>query len=140
MLRPGRAGANTAADHIALLDEALAQLPVKCQADDAEGGVDMLVRADSAGATHGFVDAIVAKGMEFSIGFDVTEAVRLAILRVPKNAWAEPMGQDMEPREGAGVAEITGFVDLSAWPAGTRLLRSPAANNLIPAPSAPSPS
>ncbi len=98
----------------------MAQLPVKCQADDAEGGVDVDARADSAGATHGFVNAIVAKGMEFSIGFDVTEAVRLAILRVPKNAWAEPMGQDMEPREGAGVAEITGFVDLSAWPAGTR--------------------
>jgi len=122
MLRPGRAGANTAADHIALLDQALAQLPVKCKADDPEGGVDMLARADSAGATHGFVDAIVAKGMEFSIGFDVTEAVRLAILGVPKDAWAEPMGQDMEPREGAGVAEITELMDLSAWPAGTRAI------------------
>lgn len=76
MLRPGRAGANTAADHVALLDEALAQLPVKCKADDPEGGVDFVVRADSAGATHGFVAAIVAKGMEFSIGFDVTHSCR----------------------------------------------------------------
>lgn len=122
MLRPGRAGANTAADHIAVLDEALAQLPVKCKADDPEHGVDILVRADSAGATHGFVNAIVAKGMEFSIGFDVTEAVRLAILKVPNNAWVEPMRQDMEPREGAGVAEITGHLDLSAWQAGTRAI------------------
>jgi hypothetical protein len=122
MLRPGRAGANTAADHVKLLGEALAQLPVKCKGDDPEGGVDMLVRADSAGATHGFVDAIVAKGMEFSIGFDVTVSVRLAILQVPKNAWAEPMRQDMEPREGAGVAEITEFLDLSAWPTGTRVI------------------
>ena len=122
MLRPGRAGSNTAADHIVLLDRALAQLPVKCQGDDAEGGVAMLVRADSAGATHGFVDAIVAKHMEFSIGFDVTVAVQVAILAVPTDAWAEPMGQDMAPREGAGVAEITDYLDLSAWPAGTRAI------------------
>ena len=121
-LRPGGAGANTAADHIALLDQALAQLPVKCKADDADHGVDMLVRADSAGATHGFVNAIVGKHMEFSIGFDVTLAVRLAILQVPKDNWVEPMHQDMEPREGAQVAEITEWLDLSAWPAGTRAI------------------
>jgi hypothetical protein len=122
MLRPGRAGANTAADHIALLDRALAQLPVKCKGDDPEHGVDMLARADSAGATHGFVNAIVAKQMEFSIGFDVTVAVCLAILKVPKAAWEEAMRQDMEPREGAQVAEITEFLDLSAWPPGTRAI------------------
>jgi hypothetical protein len=122
MLRPGRAGANTAADHVGLLGEALAQLPVKCRADDPDGGVDILVRADSAGATHGFVNAIVAQGMEFSIGFDVTQSVCLAILGVPENAWLEPMHQNMEPREGAGVAEITGYLDLSAWPAGTRAI------------------
>jgi len=46
-------------------------------------GVDVLVRADTAGAAHGFVDAIVAKHFEFSIGFDITEAVRLAITDVP---------------------------------------------------------
>jgi Transposase DDE domain group 1 len=122
MLRPGRAGANNAADHIALLDEALAQLPVKCKAADPEGGVDIVVRADSAGATHGFVNAIVAKHMEFSIGFDVTVAVRLAILQVPTDRWIEPMRQDMEPREGAWVAEITDYLDLSAWPPGTRAI------------------
>jgi DDE family transposase len=122
MLRPGRAGSNTAADHVALLDEALAQLPVKCKADDAEHGVAMLVRADSAGATHGFVNAIAAKQMEFSIGFDVTVAVQVAILQVPKGNWVEPMRQDMEPREGAQVAEITEYLDLSAWPEGTRAI------------------
>jgi hypothetical protein len=122
MLRPGRAGANTAADHVKLLGDALAQLPVACKGDDPDHGVDMVVRADSAGATHGFTDAIVAKGMEFSIGFDVTGAVQVAILQVPKAAWVEAMRQNMEPREGAGVAEITGFLDLSAWPAGTRAI------------------
>jgi hypothetical protein len=122
MLRPGRAGANTAADHVALLEEALAQLPVKCKGDDPHAGVEMLVRADSAGATHDFVKAIVAKKMEFSIGFDVTVAVQKAILQVRKGNWVEPIRQDMEPREGAQVAEITQWLDLSGWPDGTRAI------------------
>jgi len=121
-LRPGSDGANTAADHIDLLDAAVAQLPVATKADDPENGMDVLVRADTAGATHGFVNAIVAKRFEFSIGFDITEAVRLAILDVPEAAWQIPMTQDMEDREGAGVVEITPWLDLSAWPKGTRAI------------------
>jgi hypothetical protein len=50
LLRPGRAGSNDAADHLEVLDRALAHLPV----DAAE--VVMLVRTDTAGATHEFVD------------------------------------------------------------------------------------
>lgn len=121
-LRPGGAGANTAADHVELLDAAVAQLPVVTRADDPEAGMEVLVRADTAGATHGFVDAIVAKGFEFSIGLDITEAVRLAILEVPARAWQTPMTQDMQDREGAGVTEITAYLDLSAWPGGTRAI------------------
>jgi hypothetical protein len=119
-LRPGSDGANTAADHIELLDTAIAQLPVTTKADDPAAGMDVLVRADTAGATHGFVDAIVAQHFEFSIGFDITEAVRLAILEVPEAAWQTPMTQDMGDRDGAGVVEITPWLDLSAWPAATR--------------------
>jgi hypothetical protein len=121
-LRPGGAGANTAADHVELLDAAVAQLPVATRADDPTAGMGVLVRADTAGATHGFVDAIVAKGFSFSIGLDITEAVRLAILSVPERAWATPMTQDMEDRDGAGVAEITSYLGLSAWPEGTRAI------------------
>jgi len=121
-LRPGSAGANKASDHVCLLDAAVAQLPVSTKADDPTGGMDVLVRADTAGATHGFVDAIVAKHFEFSIGFDITEAVRLAITDVPANAWAAPVTQDLEEREEAGVAEVTAYLDLSAWPPGTRAI------------------
>jgi hypothetical protein len=121
-LRPGGAGANTAADHIELLDAAIAQLPVITRADDPAAGMEVLVRADTAGATHGFVNAIVAKHFEFSIGLDITEAVRLAILSVPERAWQTPMTQDMADRDGAGVAEITAYLDLSTWPAGTRAI------------------
>ena len=121
-LRPGSAGANKAADHVELLDAAVAQLPVSTKADDPEGGADVLVRADTAGAAHGFVDAIVAKHFEFSIGFDITEAVRLAITDVPADAWQAPVTQDLEERAEAGVAEITGYLGLSAWPEGTRAI------------------
>jgi hypothetical protein len=121
-LRCGSAGSNTAADHVELLDAAVTQLPVVTTADDPEGGVRVLVRADSAGATHGFVDAIVAKGFEFSIGFDVTEAVRVAVLSLPERVWQTPMTQDMDDRDGAGVAEITRYVDLSGWGEGVRAI------------------
>jgi hypothetical protein len=50
MLRPGNAGANTAVDHIALLDQALAQLP-----DEYRHGWPILVRTDGAGASKAFL-------------------------------------------------------------------------------------
>ena len=44
-LRPGNAGSNTAADQIAVLDDALAQVP-----DASRHGHPILIRADGAGA------------------------------------------------------------------------------------------
>jgi hypothetical protein len=44
---------NTTADHITVLDMALAQMP-----DAHRHGSDILIRADSAGASHGFLDQI----------------------------------------------------------------------------------
>ena len=68
-LRRGSAGANTAADHICLLDAAVAQLRLQTKdqlrlqtkEEGPENGVEVLVRAGSAGATHGFVNAALAK-------------------------------------------------------------------------------
>lgn len=122
VLRAGNAGSNTAADHIEVLDAALAQLPVKTKKADPEGGEWMLARADSAGATHGFVDALRERGLEFSIGFAMDESVREAVLGLDSSAWTEAIRQDCEVREGAEVAEITADLDLSAWPEGTRAI------------------
>jgi len=122
ILRPGNAGANTASDHIDALDLALEQLPVTPRGIDPTNGVAMLARADSAGATHDFLDALRRHGIEFSVGFDITEAVRLAILEVPATAWVEAVDQDYELREGAQVAELTDLLDLSSWPARTRAI------------------
>jgi hypothetical protein len=121
-LRPGNAGANTAQDHVELLDAALAQLPLPTRAEDPEQGPRVLVRSDSAGASHGFVDAIVERGLEFSVGFDVTEPVREAILQLPERSWVVAITKELEEPEGAQVAEITGLLDLSSWPQGSRVL------------------
>ena len=114
VLRPGNAGANTAADHVTLLELALAQLP--------EGAVNpgTLVRCDSAGATHAFLDAVVARGLAFSVGYDLSERVRAACLAVPEEAWLPALDSEGGEREGAWVAELP--LDLSSWPLGTRAL------------------
>lgn len=114
ILRPGNAGANTAADHVEVLDLALAQLPA------AAVGPGLLVRADSGGATHAFLDHVTARSLCFSVGFDLTEPVREAILALPKKAWRPALTQAGEPREGAAVAELA--LDLSRWPRGTRAI------------------
>jgi hypothetical protein len=114
ILRPGNAGANTAVDHIEVLDLALGQLP-----EDARGP-GLLVRADSSGATHAFLDDVAARGLRFSVGFDLTEPVRAAVLAVPERAWRPALSQAGDPKDGAAVAELT--LDLARWPAGTRAI------------------
>lgn len=114
ILRPGNAGANTAADHVAVLERALAQLP------EEAAGRGTLVRCDSAGATHAFLDAVSARGLAFSVGCDLTERLRAAILALPESAWLAALDAGGDPREGAWVAELP--VGLSAWPSGTRAI------------------
>jgi Transposase DDE domain group 1 len=121
LLRPGNRAPHNPDDHIEVLDLALAQLPVKAKGPDPVDGVAMLARADSAGASHKFVDALVERGIEFSIGMEMRKAVRLAILALPASAWTEAITAKCEIREGADVAELS-TLDLSRWPAGTRAI------------------
>jgi hypothetical protein len=122
LLRPGNASAHNADDHIAVLDLALAQLPVAPKGLDPVGGVTMLVRIDAAGASHVFVDALVERGIEFSVGMEMREPIRLGILALRAKEWTEAITAEGDIREGADVAEITDLVDLSHWPAGTRAI------------------
>jgi len=117
LLRPGNAGANTAADHQAVLDRALEQIP----AAHIES-IQILVRADSAGATHALADYCRDGSMRFSFGYELTEAVRAAILEIPEDAWIAALDQDGGERENGQVAEITDTVELSSWPHGSRLI------------------
>jgi hypothetical protein len=117
ILRPGNAGANTAEDHKLVLDLALEQIPGRYIEQ-----IEILVRADRAGATHELADYCREGRMRFSFGYDLTEQVRAAILQLPEDAWVAALDQDGTERENGQVAEITDVLDLSSWPQGCRVI------------------
>jgi hypothetical protein len=144
VLRPGNAGANTAADHITVTDLALAQIP-----DTQRYGQPILIRADGAGATKAWLrhlhtlrhpinddtksSSTTSAGhgldLDYSVGFTMTEAVQAAILALPAWAWTPAVRIDGTLRDGGDVAELTGIlpahgVDLDAngWPPGMRVI------------------
>ena len=84
--------------------------------------IEILVRADSAGATHGLVDYCREANLRFSVGYELTEPVRAAILEIPTDAWVSALSQDGSERENGEVAEITDSVELGSWPDGSRLI------------------
>jgi hypothetical protein len=123
LVREGRAGSNTTADHIEVLTMALASLPAAARPKkDDPDGPHLVVRADAAGATHGFAKFCRDQGVAFSFGFAIDEKVRQAVLSLKKKAWVEAVEDDGEVRDGAWVAEITTGLDLSAWPEGSRVM------------------
>lgn len=124
MLRPGRAGSNTAADHIAVLADAISQVP-------AAHRRKLLIRSDGAGASHDLLGWLHEQGqvrgrrLEYSVGFAITEHIRTAVALVPKDVWTPAMDADGEVREGGDVAELTALVDpavLATWPEGMRVI------------------
>jgi hypothetical protein len=124
LLRPGNAGSNTAADHVTVLEQALKQLPAAYRPNpDDPAGQQILVRSDSAGATHAFATACRDAGVGFSFGYAVDARVRDAVEILNRNdSWYPAIESDGGIRDGAWVAEATGLVEMSTWPAGTRLI------------------
>lgn len=124
-LRRGNAGANTAADHIDVLDAALAQIP-----DPYRYGHPILIRTDTADCTRAFLAHIrslreQAVACEFSVGWSITDRERAAITAVGTQVWTLAVDADGEPREGAGIAGITGLLpaaSLAGYPDGTRVI------------------
>jgi hypothetical protein len=120
LLREGRAGSNTTADHITVLDQALAQIP-----DALRHGTPILLRADSAGSSHGFLAHLRSwrerhLDLRFSVGAAITEPVRAAIRAA--TGWVPALDTGGDLREHAEVCEITGSFDAAGWPEGTRFL------------------
>ncbi len=116
-LRPGNAGANTAADQVAVAEQALAQIP----AAHIEN-IDLLLRVDSAGACHDLLDWAREASIRFSVGYDLTETIRVAIEQIPDGDWVCSLDQDGAKRPNGQVAEITDRLDLESWPDGCRVL------------------
>jgi hypothetical protein len=118
LLRPGNAGANTAADHKTVLADALAQLP------DVNGyrvGRTVLIRTD-AGGTYEFLDHLTARRLAYSVGFGLSETMVARLALIPAAAWTPAYDSDGGVREGAWVAEATGVCDLTGWPPGMRVI------------------
>jgi hypothetical protein len=117
ILRPGNAGSNTAGDHVAVVEHALAQVPAELIET-----IEILVRTDSAGATHEFIDFCREHRLRFSAGYELTDQVRAAILKIPETAWVCALASDGSERENGQIAEITDDLDLATWPTGSRLI------------------
>ena len=130
VLRPGNAGANTVADHVTVLDDAIRQLPEKIRVGHRAGdaaelvGRSVIVRADSAGCTTGFLSACRSR----NVGFFVTARSNAQLHQAISDAdniegvWLEAVTKDGEVRDAAMVADLTELIDTSGLPKGTRLL------------------
>jgi Transposase DDE domain group 1 len=116
ILRPGNAAPGAADDLIALVDLALAQLPV------TPGDQPILVRSDSAAASTRLAWHLRERQVRFSLGMQIDAHVREAILAQPEQAWTLAVDPDGQPRAGAEVCELTGWVDLHTWPSGSRAI------------------
>ena len=95
LLRPGNAGSNTAADHIAVTKLALAQLP---GADPTRPGRKVLIRTDGAGATHEFVNWLVRRRLSYSLGFTLPAGTERLIAKIPESAWTPAYDADGQIR------------------------------------------
>jgi hypothetical protein len=116
-----------------VVDDALVQIP-----DGHRHGTPILVRADSAGGTRGFLGYLRRlrdeRGLDvsFSIGFRVTNTVSDAIRLLPETAWTVAIDADGTPRPiddtglpVAQIAELTGMLGEpvgNGWPTGMRVL------------------
>lgn len=82
LLRPGNAGSNTVADHLIVLEQAIAAIPAAFR-------TKILIRIDGAGATHELLERIQAlnttrRTVRFCVGWKVTDADEQAIAKLPE--------------------------------------------------------
>lgn len=133
MLRPGNAGSNTAADHILVLDAALAQIP-------ASWRTDILISTDGAGASHDFITHLTAlntalkhgkrgRRVEYTIGWAADERTMTALGELPETAWVEALSAEGKVDKKAQVADLTGILRqgpdgdrMEGWPPDQRVI------------------
>lgn len=118
--RKGNAGANTAADHITVAAAALAQLPG--HQPDTPAGRGVLVRTDSAGASHDFLDWLTGQDVTYSIGFALPTDFATVVDTIPDDGWTPAWDAGREIRDGAWVADVTDLMNLDTWPEPMRVI------------------
>ena len=106
-MRRGSAGPNTTADHLQVLQDAIAALPPKHRRG-------LMVTVDGAGASHGLIarlDKLAARPghqLTYSVGWDLGARERTAITAVPGEAWQiaiDHRGEVRERRAGDACAD-----------------------------------
>jgi hypothetical protein len=117
MLGPGRANASDAADQIAVLDAALAQLPEAVRDR-------VLVRGDTGSGVKEFLWHIHHLGLSYSVGVYGRQPVLDALAALPRQAWRHAREVDGQVRDGAQVAELTRWLPATflGWPPGMRVI------------------
>lgn len=122
VLRAGNAGSGTATDHVAVLIDALGQLPI----DPTE--TEVIVRADTAGWSHDFINNCRDRHVRFVIGHQLSAEIASVLVDLPKRAWQPAITADgTDWRDHAEIAEITHLVGdvfntTRPWPTGLRMI------------------
>ncbi|WJY91907.1 Transposase DDE domain protein [Corynebacterium faecale] len=134
-LRTGKAGANTVADHLDVLDAALASLPD--HADGQPWGRRLLIRSDAGGGTKGLIEHIESLGHGYLMGFRGSDAIGIIASTTGKAAKSHILRPDGAPATLATgfIADITGRIqtwapqrppkigiNLDNYPAGMRVI------------------
>ena len=122
-MRPGNKGANSAADHITILDQALAQLPDEFYTEDGVlVGEKILVRTDSAGASREFLHHLESLGLQFSTSYALPVINERFIGWInDKKYWEPATDQHGNLRDDAWVIDASQVLKLKNYPAGTRI-------------------
>ena len=119
LLRPGNAGSNKATDHITVLRQAFQQLPGLAE---RRPGKTVLVRVDGAGYSHDLLTWLTNQRVQYSVGWTLPGDAGVLIEKIPTTVWQPAYDANGEVRDGAWVAELTGLLDLTGWPAGMRVI------------------
>ena len=132
MLRPGRANANTAADQIAVLDAALAQLPEQLRAR-------VLVRGDSGSGVQPLLWHVHDLGLAYSVGClgpptrpgRVGGAAQAGLARRPGSRRPPPCGRPSRRADPVDAGHLHGLAarDAHHRPPRTSPPRRPAAHH-----------
>ncbi|RCO08702.1 IS1380 family transposase, partial [Bacilli bacterium] len=113
-LRPGNAGSNTAADHIAVTRQALAQLPAAPLARGGRGSKKILIRTDGAGGTKDFMGWLTRQRLAYSVGFTLPANTPDLLKRIDEaKTWTPAYDTDTDGIiHGAWLEELTGLLSL----------------------------
>ncbi|PQZ98700.1 IS1380 family transposase [Arthrobacter sp. MYb224] len=122
-LRPGNRGANSAASHIEVLSQALAQLPENFYDEDGNlRGEKILVRTDSAGSSREFLHHLDSLGVQFSTSYSLPVLKERFIRWIDEKKYWEPaLDADGGQRDNAWVIDATKVLELRQYPPGTRI-------------------